>query len=173
MHVLFTDRARRAMEGAQVDADERGHEYIGTEHLLMALLADESCIAANVLKNLNVDAAGLREEIDACVGRMPATQPPSWLWRVIEKVLGVPAGLPHRPQTPRAKVVIELAVAASREMNHKYVGTEHLLLGLMQESEGVAAHVLAGRGLTLKEVQEGTQNLVGPHGEFRNFREQA
>jgi len=129
---------------ANQEAMRAGHEYIGTEHILLGLLKEGSGVGANVLKILNVDLHKARQEVE----------------RVIKVGPGGNA-LNKRPQTPRAKKVIEFAIAEARNLKHNYVGTEHLLLGLLGEEEGVAAHVLVGLGINLEEAREEILNLLG------------
>ena len=133
MFERFTDRARRVMGLANQEAQRFNHESIGTEHILLGLIKEGSGIAANVLRNLGVDLKIVRMEIEK---KVPAGHDLISMGRL--------------PFTPRAKKVIELAIEEARALGHNYVGTEHLLLGLVRESEGVAAQVLAGTGLAPK-----------------------
>ena len=147
MHVGFTDRARKVMQLANEEARRLQHEYVGTEHLLLGLASEGSGVAANVLKNLDVDLAKIRREVEKIVQSGP---PDTATTGVL-------------PQTPRAKKVIEYAMEESRAMGHGYAGTEHLLLGLLREEEGVAAQVLMNLGLGLDEVRKEVLHLLG-HG---------
>jgi ATP-dependent Clp protease ATP-binding subunit ClpA len=140
----FTDRARKVLELAKQEAQLLSHQYIGTEHILLGLLAEGSGVAANVLKNLDIDPRTIRLEVEKIV--LPAPDM-------------VMTG--NMPQTPRAKKVIEYSIEEARNLNHNYVGTEHLLLGLLREQEGVAAQVLMNLGLKLEDVREEVLRLVG------------
>ena len=146
MYERFTDRARKVMQLANQEAQRFNHEYIGTEHILLGLVKEGSGVAANVLKNLDVDLRKIRLEVEKIVQTGPGGD---------QVVLGK---LPH---TPRAKKVIEYSVEEARNLNHNYVGTEHLLLGLLREQEGVAAQVLMNLGLKLEDVREEVMNLLG------------
>ena len=146
MYERFTDRARKVMQLANQEAQRFNHEYIGTEHILLGLVKEGSGVAANVLKNLDVDLRKIRLEVEKLVQSGP------------EMVT-----MGKLPQTPRAKKVIEYSMEEARNLNHNYVGTEHILLGLLREQEGVAAQVLMNLGLKLDEVREEVLNLLG-HG---------
>lgn len=146
MYERFTDRARKVMQLANQEAQRFNHEYIGTEHVLLGLVKEGSGVAANVLKNLDVDLRKIRLEVEKLVQSGP------------EMVT-----MGKLPQTPRAKKVIEYSMEEARNLNHNYVGTEHILLGLLREQEGVAAQVLMNLGLKLDEVREEVLNLLG-HG---------
>src|SRR6186997_1290784 len=146
MYERFTDRARKVMQLANQEAQRFNHEYIGTEHILLGLVKEGSGVAANVLKNLDIDLRKIRREIEKIVQHGPGGE---------QVVMG---RLPH---TPRSKKVIEYAIAEARGLNHHYVGTEHLLLGLLREEEGVAAQVLIHLGLKLEDVREEVLNLLG------------
>src|SRR5262249_26218778 len=127
-----------------VEAQRFNHEYIGTEHILLGLVKEGSGVAANVLKNLDVDLRKIRLEVEKLVQSGPDM-----------------VTMGKLPQTPRAKKVIEYAIEEARNLNHNYVGTEHLLLGLLREEEGVAAQVLRNLGLKLEDVREEVLNLLG------------
>jgi len=146
MYERFTDRARKVMQLANQEAQRFNHEYIGTEHVLLGLIKEGSGVAANVLKNLDVDLRKIRLEVEKLVQSGPDM-----------------VTMGKLPQTPRAKKVIEYAMEEARNLNHNYVGTEHILLGLLREHEGVAAQVLMNLGLKLEEVREEVLNLLG-HG---------
>ncbi|MCW5755783.1 MAG: ATP-dependent Clp protease ATP-binding subunit [Phycisphaeraceae bacterium] len=148
MFERFTDRARKVMGLANQEAQRLNHEYIGTEHILLGLVKEGSGVGANVLKNLDVDLRKVRLEVEKLVKAGP------------EMVT-----MGKLPQTPRAKKVIEYAIEEARSLNHNYVGTEHLLLGLLREQDGVAAQVLRNLGLKLDEVREEVLNLLGASGE--------
>ncbi|HCS55771.1 ATP-dependent Clp protease ATP-binding subunit [Rubinisphaera sp.] len=146
MYERFTDRARKVMQLANQEAQRFNHEYIGTEHILLGLVKEGSGVAANVLKNLEVDLRKIRLEVEKIVQTGPDM-----------------VTMGKLPQTPRAKKVIEYAMEEARNLNHNYVGTEHLLLGLLREQEGVAAQVLMNLGMKLEDVREEVLNLLG-HG---------
>ncbi|QDU54717.1 ATP-dependent Clp protease ATP-binding subunit [Aeoliella mucimassa] len=146
MYERFTDRARKVMQLANQEAQRFNHEYIGTEHVLLGLIKEGSGVAANVLKNLDVDLRKIRLEVEKLVQSGPDM-----------------VTMGRLPQTPRAKKVIEYSMEEARNLNHNYVGTEHILLGLLREQEGVAAQVLMNLGLKLEEVRDEVLNLLG-HG---------
>src|SRR5690554_5414411 len=144
MFERLTDRARKVMALANQEAQRFNHEYIGTEHILLGLVKEGSGVGANVLKNLEVDLRKVRLEVEKLVKRGPDM-----------------VTMGKLPQTPRAKKVIEYAIEEARSLNHNYVGTEHLLLGLLREQDGVAAQVLMNLGLKLEDVREEVLNLLG------------
>jgi len=144
MFERFTDRARKVMALANQEAQRFNHEYIGTEHILLGLVKEGSGVGATVLKNLDVDIKKLRLEIEKLVKSGPDM-----------------VTMGKLPQTPRAKKVIEFAIEEARALNHNYVGTEHILLGLLRESEGIAAQVLMNLGLKLEDVRQEVLNLLG------------
>src|SRR5579884_1443854 len=131
----FTERARHVLALAQEEAQRFRHNYIGTEHLLLGLIREGEGIAARVLRNTGVDLADVRQAVEKIIGRG-------------EHFVVGEIGL-----TPRAKKVIELAVMEARYLDHHYVGTEHLLLGLIREGEGIAAGVLENLGIKLERVR--------------------
>src|SRR5262245_16886416 len=132
MYERFTDRAKKVMQLAEQEARRLDHEYIGTEHILLGLMKEGSGVAANVLKNL-VNLQKVQLQIESVIQHGPHQIKPD-------------ARLPH---TPRTKNVLECAIYESRRLNHNYIGTEHLLLGLLREQEAVAGLVLANLGLKL------------------------
>ena len=144
MFERFTDRARKVMALANQEAQRFNHEYIGTEHILLGLVKEGSGVGATVLKNLDVDIKKLRLEVEKYVKSGPDM-----------------VTMGKLPQTPRAKKVIEYAIEEARSLNHNYVGTEHILLGLLRETEGIAAQVLMGLGLKLEDVRQEVLNLLG------------
>jgi ATP-dependent Clp protease ATP-binding subunit ClpC len=144
MFERLTDRARKVMALANQEAQRFNHEYIGTEHILLGLVKEGSGVGANVLKNLDIDLRKVRLEVEKLVKSGP------------EMVT-----MGKLPQTPRAKKVLEYAIEEARNLNHNYVGTEHLLLGLLREQDGVAAQVLMNLGVKLEEVREEVLNLLG------------
>src|SRR4030043_1156324 len=127
----FSERARRALTHAQEEAQRFGHNYIDTEHILLGLMAEEESVASKVLGNLGVVPNKVRAAVEFVVGR------------------GERAAIGEVGLTPRGKRVIELAVDAARRLNHSYIGTEHLLLGLLRDREGAAVGVLESFGITL------------------------
>src|SRR5438445_776271 len=146
MYERFTDRARKVMQLANQEAQRFNHEYVGTANVLLGRVKEGSGVAANVLKSLDVDLRKIRVEVEKIVQAGPDM-----------------VTMGKLPQTPRAKKVIEYAIEEARNLNHNYVGTEHLLLGLLREQEGVAAQVLMNLNLKLEEVREEVLNLLG-HG---------
>ena len=156
MFERLTDRARKVMALANQEAQRFNHEYIGTEHILLGLVKEGSGVGANVLKNLGIDLRKVRLEVEKLVKSGP------------EMVT-----MGKLPQTPRAKKVIEYAIEEARNLNHNYVGTEHLLLGLLREQDGVAAQVLLNLGLKLEEVREEVLNLLGAGGDSEQENPQA
>jgi ATP-dependent Clp protease ATP-binding subunit ClpA len=140
MHVQFTDQARQSIQRANEQAQRCGHEWVGTEHILLGLLDQES-VAVVVLTGAGVDQRKVRSDIERIVRT---------------RAVCVSGTL---PQTPRAKKVLEYAIAEARSLRHHAVGTQHLLLGLLREGEGVAAHVLINLGLRLEHVREACIHL--------------
>jgi ATP-dependent Clp protease ATP-binding subunit ClpC len=154
----FSERARRVLSLAQEEAQRFNHNYIGTEHILLGLVRETEGVAARVLAGLGVDLSKVRSAVEFIIGRG-------------EKPAQGEIGL-----TPRAKKVVELAVDEARRMNHTYIGTEHLLIGLLREGEGVAAGVLESLGVTLEKVRGETHRVLsnsspsGAHGTRSNTR---
>ncbi len=140
----FTERVRAVLTLAREEAAWLGHEYVGTEHQLLGLIDQVEGVAAAVLTNLDIDG----EVVSDSVRRMVRAGPRSTRW-------------PYLPYTSRAKHVLELAMAESRELGHSYIGTEHLLLGLLREGTGIAAQVLAEMGVTERSVRTETLRLLG------------
>jgi hypothetical protein len=138
----FTERARRVLTLAQEEAQRFNHNYIGTEHLLLGLVREGDGVAAKVLIQLGTELNKVRAQVDTIIGRG-------------ERAVAGEVGL-----TPRAKKVFELAVDEARRLNHRYIGTEHLLLGLVREGEGVAAGVLESLGVDLERVRAETERLL-------------
>ena len=140
----FTERARKVMTLARQEAQRFNHDYIGTEHILLGLVQEGSGVAAQVLKSLDVDLKKIRMEVEKIVknGTNMVT-------------------MGQLPFTPRAKKVLELALEEAENLGHSYIGTEHLLLGLIRENEGIAAQVLLNLGTTLEEVREQVLELLG------------
>jgi ATP-dependent Clp protease ATP-binding subunit ClpC len=146
MFEQFTERARKVLGLARQEAQKFNHEYIGTEHILLGLILEGSGVAATVLRNMDVDLRKIRLEIEKLVQQGP-------------QVMTAPSKLPF---TPRAKRVIDLAKEEAATLNHEHVGTEHLLLGLLRENEGIAAQVLMNLGVRLDEVREEVLDLLSP-----------
>ncbi len=140
----FTDRARKVMALAREEAKRFNHEYIGTEHILLGLVKEGSGVAANVLQNLDIDLKKIRLEIEKIVQTGPDL-----------------VSVGQLPFTPRVKKVLEYAIEEARAMGHNYIGTEHQLLGLLREQEGVAAQVLLNLGVKLEDVREEVVELLG------------
>ena len=142
----FTERARKVLSLAQEEAQRFNHSYIGTEHLLLGLVREGDGVAAKVLSNLGVHLASVRAEVERRIGRGD---------RIVLGDVGL---------TPRAKKVVELAVDEARRLNHHYIGTEHILLGLVREGEGIAAGVLESLGVNLEKVRAETLRVLGGQG---------
>jgi len=153
MYERFSDRAQKAMLFADQEAQRLVHDYIGPEHILLGLVKEGSGVGANVLKNLSVDLRKIRFEVDKLFQGGPHNVP-----------------LGKRPQTARAKQVIEYAIEESKYLHHNYVGTEHILLGLLRDQETVAALVLMNLGLRLENVRAEILAILGqssPENEVR------
>jgi ATP-dependent Clp protease ATP-binding subunit ClpC len=144
MHDKFTERVRKVMYLAREEAARLQHDYIGTEHLLLGLIREGEGIAANVLSNLGLDLDVIRQAVESMVASPGGT-----------------LTIGEIPFTPKAKRVLELSIDEARQLGHNYVGTEHLLLGLIREGEGVAARVLLELGVDRKKVREETLRLLG------------
>jgi ATP-dependent Clp protease ATP-binding subunit ClpC len=144
MYQNFTENARKVMTLANKEASRFNHDYVSTEHILLGLVRVGTGVAAHVLRNLNIDSKMIRLEVEKMVPAGPET-----------------VNMGQLPFTPRAKKVLELAVEEAHALGHNYVGTEHLLLGLLRENDGVAARVLMNLGLKLDRVRQEVLNLVG------------
>jgi len=144
MYERFTDRARKALHLANLEAQRFCHEYIGTEHILIGLIKEGSGVAANVLKNLDISLPKVLARIEAIVLPGPDM-----------------VKMRKLPQTPRVTRALEFAIEEARGMNHNYIGSEHLLLGLLREKDGVAGQVLVEFGVKLDEVRQEILNLLG------------
>ncbi|UCF19511.1 MAG: ATP-dependent Clp protease ATP-binding subunit [Gemmatimonadota bacterium] len=144
MNYNFTDRVRKVLAMAREEAIRLQHDYVGTEHILLGLIREGEGVAAAVLMNLNVDLDQVQERTEEQVRKGKAG-----------------ATMGELPYTSRAKKVLEFAVAEARELSHSYVGTEHLLLGLLREEKGVAAQVLESLGVTLEAARDQTLKLLG------------
>jgi len=143
MYERFTDRARKVMQLANQEAQRFNHEYVGTEHILLGLIKEGSGIAGQVLKNMDLDLAKVREEVCKLLKSGPDM-----------------VTMGKMPHTPRSKKVLDYAIEESRSLAHSYVGTEHILLGLIREKEGVAAQVLANFGCDLDVVRRHVMELL-------------
>jgi ATP-dependent Clp protease ATP-binding subunit ClpC len=142
MFERFTDRARKVMQLANREAKRLNHEYIGTEHLLLGLVKEGRGVGAHLLKNLEIDLPKIRLEIEKLAQSGPEVNlTGNW------------------PQRPRAKKVLEYSIEEACNLNHDYVGTEHLLLGLLREQEGMAAQVLMNLGIKPETVRVSVQEL--------------
>ncbi|HHT9117050.1 MAG TPA: ATP-dependent Clp protease ATP-binding subunit [Candidatus Hypogeohydataceae bacterium YC38] len=140
----FTDRARKVMALAREEARRYNHEYIGTEHILLGLVKEGSGVAATVLQNLDIELKKIRMEVEKIVQTGPDL-----------------VSVGQLPFTPKVKKVLEYAMEEAKNLGHNYIGTEHLLLGLLREHEGVAAQVLLNLGVRLEDVREEVINLLG------------
>jgi ATP-dependent Clp protease ATP-binding subunit ClpC len=152
MFERFTDRARRVVVLAQDEARLLDHNYIGTEHILLGLVHEGEGVAAKAMAALGISLEAVRQQVEQIIGR--GQQAPSG----------------HIPFTPRAKKVLELSLRESLQLGHDYIGTEHILLGLLREGEGVAAQVLVRLGADLNRVRQEVIKLLrrgqgetGPH----------
>ncbi len=143
MFERFSQRARQAVALAQEEARDLGHDYIGTEHVLLGLVREDDGIAAIVLRDLGITATQVRTQVEEIVGRGK----------------GSPAG--HIPFTPRAKKVLELALREAMQLGHNYIGTEHVLLGVVREEKGVAAQILVKHGANLATVRQAVLAELG------------
>ncbi len=141
----FTDRVRKVLQMAREEAARLHHEYVGTEHILLGLIREGEGVAAAVLTNLSVELDDIQQKIE----------------ETVKKGKAAAAAGPDLPYTSRAKKVLELAMMEARELNHSYVGTEHLLLGLLREEKGIAAQVLNDAGVTLEQARAETLRLLG------------
>ncbi len=142
MFERFTDRARRVLTYAQEEARQLNHSFIGTEHILLGLLREENGVGAHALRSLGVSFQAVRDQVQEMIGTAGS----------------VPNGTP--PFTPRAKKVLELALREALQLNHSYIGTEHILLGLVREGQGVAATVLVSLGADLPRVRQEVNGLM-------------
>ncbi len=152
----FTDRARKVMGLARQEAQRFNHDYIGTEHILLGLIQEGSGVAADVLKNLDVDPKRIRQEIEKLVSHGTTM-----------------VTMGQLPFTPRAKKVLELALEEASNLGHNYIGTEHLLLGLIREQEGIAAQVLQNLNVRLEDVREEVLELLGAEVQGQETEEEA
>ncbi len=142
MFERFTDRARRVVVLAQEEAKMLNHNYIGTEHILLGLIHEGEGVAAKALESLDISLEAVREQVQEIIGQ------------------GQQAPTGHIPFTPRAKKVLELSLREALQLGHNYIGTEHILLGLIREGEGVAAQVLVKLGADLNRVRQQVIQLL-------------
>jgi ATP-dependent Clp protease ATP-binding subunit ClpC len=138
----FTERARRVLTFAQEEARQLNHSFIGTEHILLGLIREGDGVGAQALRSLGISLQAVRDQVQETIGTAGT----------------VASGSP--PFTPRAKKVLELALREALQMNHSYIGTEHMLLGLVREGEGVAATVLVSLGADLPQVRREVSDLM-------------
>jgi ATP-dependent Clp protease ATP-binding subunit ClpA len=139
----FTERARRVVVLAQEEARMLDHNYIGTEHILLGLIHEGEGVAAKALESLGISLEAVRQQVEDIIGQ------------------GQSASTGHIPFTPRAKKVLELSLREALELGHNYIGTEHLLLGLAREGEGVAAQVLMKQGADMNRIREKVVQFLG------------
>lgn len=147
MFLRFTDRARKVFSLANEEAKRRNHEHIGTEHVLLGLLNEGSGVGAYVLKSLQIDFDAVRHQVGLLAPQGPATSYACYNCKL--------------PQTPSCLKMVEYAIEESLNLNHDYVGTEHLLLGLLRDHDGGAAQALTSTGLTLEQVRQEVRNVLG------------
>src|SRR5659263_176607 len=145
MFERFTDRARRVVVLAQEEARMLNHNYIGTEHILLGLIHEGEGVAAKALESLGISLEGVRSQVEEIIGQGQSA----------------PSG--HIPFTPRAKKVLELSLREALQLGHNYIGTEHILLGLIREGEGVAAQVLIKLGADLNRVRQQVIQLLSAY----------
>jgi ATP-dependent Clp protease ATP-binding subunit ClpC len=150
----FTERVRKVLALAREESARLYHEYVGTEHILLGLTREGDGVAAVALQKLHMDLDEIRQEIE----------------KVVKQGKAVRTTGPDLPYTTRAKKVLELAMSEARELNHSYVGTEHLLLGLLREEKGIAAQVLTKLGADVESVRAETLRLVGTPRRHRGTR---
>jgi ATP-dependent Clp protease ATP-binding subunit ClpC len=152
MFERFTDRARRVVVLAQEEARLLDHNYIGTEHVLLGLIREGQGVAAKALESLGIRLEVVRQQVEEIIGR------------------GQQAQSGHIPFTPRAKRVLELSLREAHHLGHDYIGTEHILLGLLREGEGVAAQVLVRLGADLNRVRQQVIQLLAGRGPEATIR---
>jgi ATP-dependent Clp protease ATP-binding subunit ClpA len=145
MFEQFTERAKKVMSFSRQEASRLGSEFIGTEHILLGIVREGGGVGANVLKNLRIDLERVGKEVEKLLKPDPNAR----------QLLG------QLPFSPRAKRVIELAGEAASQLRHEVIGTEHLLLGLLKENEGIAAQVLINLGLKLADVRDMVLKVLG------------
>jgi ATP-dependent Clp protease ATP-binding subunit ClpA len=155
MFERFTDRARRVVVLGQEEARLLNHDYIGTEHLLLGLIHEGEGVAAKALESLGIRLGAVRSQVEEVIGQ------------------GQSAPVGHIPFTPRAKKVLELSLRESQQLGHNYIGTEHILLGLIREGQGVAAQVLVKLGADLSRVRQQVIQLLSGYASGKEAAEQA
>ena len=143
----FSERARRVLSLSQEEAQRFNHNYIGSEHILLGLVRETDGVAAQVLGNLGLDLSRVRSAVEYLIGKEESNP---------QQDIGL---------TPRAKKLIELAVDEARRLNHTYIGTEHLLIGLMRDGEGVAAGILESLGVDIDRIRAETSNVLQANNE--------
>ena len=148
MFERFTDRARRVVVLAQEEARMLNHNYIGTEHILLGLIHEGEGVAAKALESLGISLDAVRQQVEEIIGQ--GQQAPSG----------------HIPFTPRAKKVLELSLREALQLGHNYIGTEHILLGLIREGDGVAAQVLVRLGADLNRTRQRVIEVLHGHAQF-------
>ena len=141
----FTDRARRVVRLAEEEARMLSHNWIGTEHILLGLIREGEGVAAKALESLGISLEAVRRQVEEMIGR------------------GQQAASERIPFTPRAKTVLELSLREVKELRHHYIGTEHILLGLLREGDGVAAQALVALGADLNQVRQQVIQLLQDH----------
>jgi ATP-dependent Clp protease ATP-binding subunit ClpC len=142
MYEPFSERARRSVVLAQEEAQRLGNTYIGTEHVLLGIISENENVAAKILEHFNITLTRVRQEVEAIVGRSTRTSNPNLEF------------------TPRSKKVIELAFDEARRLNHNYLGTEHLLLGILDEGHGIAARVITNLGVKPEKLRQYIMRIV-------------
>jgi len=153
----FTERVRKVLAMAREEAARLHHEWVGTEHILLGLVREGEGVAATVLQNLGVELGDIQQKIEETVKKAKA---------------GRTTG-PDLPYTSPAKKVLELAMAEARYLNHQYVGTEHLLLGLIREEHGAAAQVITSSGITIDAARAGVLEILGTESQaYQEFKRQ-
>jgi ATP-dependent Clp protease ATP-binding subunit ClpC len=160
----FTERVRKSLQLAREEAFALRHEYVGTEHLLLGLVAEGGGVAEGAITNLGVKLSDVRTAVLQTVkpGQADGANDTSpGLISAIAETFGVRRSGPDLPYTSRAKKALELSMMEARELNHAYVGTEHILLGLLREERGIAAQVLSNLGLTTTGVRAEVLKLLG------------
>jgi len=146
MYDKLTDKAHKVLRYARIEARRMRHEYVGTEHLLLGLVHEGTGVAATILQRLGVDPRKVRFEVEKIVKSGPVVIPTNHQFRL----------------APEAKKAFEYAFEEAKRLGQNYFGTEHLLLGLLREEEGIAAQVLLNLGVELEEVQKAVMELLGP-----------
>ena len=149
----FSERARRVLSLAQEEAQRFNHNYIGTEHILLGLSKETEGVAAKVLGTLGIDSSKIQASVEFIIGQGDSQ---------VENRLGL---------TARAKKVIELSVDEARRLNHQYIGTEHILIGLLREGEGIASGVLESLGATLEDVRKESGKLISETADSPKLKE--